>query len=58
MLPNAKQPASSPDPCRQAADEVPDLHTQLEALLHEVWGREAEWRLDDRLDLALRRHGC
>ena len=32
---------------------VPDLHTQLEALLDQVWDCEAEWRLDDKIDLAL-----
>lgn len=31
-----------------------DLQTQLEALLHQVWLCEAEWRLDDRIDVALR----
>ncbi|TMF85922.1 MAG: hypothetical protein E6I08_12740 [Chloroflexi bacterium] len=31
----------------------PDLNTQLESLLHQVWECEAEWRLDDRIDLAL-----
>jgi len=32
----------------------PDLQTQLEALLHEVWTAEARWRLEDRIDLAVR----
>jgi hypothetical protein len=31
----------------------PDLQTQLEALLDAVWDSEANWRLDDRIDLAL-----
>lgn len=30
----------------------PDLHTQLESLLDQVWRSEAEWRLWDRLDAA------
>lgn len=52
MLPNTKQvlkrrPARNP---RQP--EVPDLHSQLEDLLNEVWRREAEWRFDDRIDLS------
>ena len=36
----------------------PDAHTELEALLDQVWRCEAEWRFDDRIDLAtrLRRH--
>jgi hypothetical protein len=32
----------------------PDLQTQLEELLNAVWAAEANWRLDDRLDLAHR----
>ena len=32
----------------------PDLHTQLEALLDQVWRSEADWRLNDRIDLAVR----
>ena len=32
---------------------APDLPTQLEALLDQVWDCEANWRLDDRIDLAL-----
>jgi hypothetical protein len=31
-----------------------DLQTQLETLLHEVWTREAGWRAEDRIDLAVR----
>jgi hypothetical protein len=31
--------------------EVPDVHSQLEDLLHQVWLCEADWRLNDRLDL-------
>jgi hypothetical protein len=30
--------------------DVPDLHTQLETLLDQVWQSEAEWRLLDRVD--------
>ncbi len=32
-----------------------DLRTQLEDLLSAVWAAEANWRLDDRIDLAVRR---
>jgi hypothetical protein len=39
------------------ATECPDLATQLEALLDAVWEAEANWRFDDRLDLALGVHG-
>jgi hypothetical protein len=34
---------------------VPDLHSQLEALLDAVWAAEENWRFDDRLDLAFKR---
>lgn len=42
---------------RQRVDrrvEVPDLQTQLEEILNTVWKAEANWRLDDRLDMALK----
>lgn len=32
-----------------------DLHTQLEEILDAVWKAEADWRFNDRLDLALKR---
>jgi hypothetical protein len=32
---------------------APDLQTQLEELLDSVWEAEANWRLDDRIDLSL-----
>jgi hypothetical protein len=35
------------------ANETPDLQSQLEALFHTVWNAEDNWRLDDRIDLAL-----
>ena len=38
-------------------NELPDLQTQLEALLHEVWSQEAQWRLDERIDLTVRHSG-
>ena len=37
-----------------AEAERPDLFTQLEALLHEVWEQESAWRREDRIDLAAR----
>ena len=40
-----------PRPQLQPA-EVPDTHSQLEEMLGAVWRAEANWRLDDRLDLA------
>lgn len=32
--------------------DAPDLHTQLEEMLNQVWRSEADWRLWDRLDAA------
>jgi len=41
-------------PARSAsANDTPDLQSQLEALFHTVWNAEENWRLDDRIDLAL-----
>ena len=34
--------------------DTPDLQTQVETLLDQVWRCEAEWRFDDLLDLATR----
>jgi hypothetical protein len=43
-------------PERQGEEyEAPDLLTQLEDLLDQVWRSEADWQFNDRLDLAL--HG-
>ena len=36
----------------RSKSDAPDLHTQLEALLDQVWRSEADWRLWDRLDAA------
>ncbi len=33
--------------------DAPDLHTQLESMLDQVWRSEADWRLWDRLDAAV-----
>lgn len=33
--------------------DVPDLRTQWESLLDQVWRSEANWRLWDRLDAAV-----
>jgi hypothetical protein len=32
--------------------DAPDLHSQYESLLDQVWRSEADWRLWDRLDAA------
>jgi len=46
-------------PVPQAAAAMPspaslDLYTQFEELLDAVWAAEANWRFDDRLDMALK----
>ena len=33
--------------------DVPDLRTQWESLLDQVWRSEADWRLWDRVDAAV-----
>lgn len=38
---------------RRRRREVPDLYSQLEGLLDAVWEAEANWRLDDRIALAV-----
>lgn len=38
----------------RARGDVPDLRTQWESLLDQVWRSEADWRLWDRLDAAVR----
>jgi len=35
-------------------NDVPDLRTQWESLLDQVWRSEADWRLWDRVDAAVR----
>ena len=47
MIPPLPSPAPKPKP-------NPDLQTQFEDLLSAVWSAEEEWKLDDRIDLALR----
>jgi hypothetical protein len=49
-------PPPRPPVPRSAPLHGADLQTQLEALLHEVWAREADWRAEDRIDLAVRLH--
>ncbi len=53
MLPNTKQVVKRRPVPHSRRQETPDLHSQLEELLNEVWRCEAEWRFDDRLDLFL-----
>ena len=39
---------------RERRSDVPDLRTQWESLLDQVWRCEADWRMWDRLDAAVR----
>lgn len=38
----------------RSKSDAPDLHTQLETMLDQVWRSEADWRLWDRLDAAVK----
>jgi hypothetical protein len=38
----------------KSRSDIPDLHTQLESLLDQVWRSESDWRLWDRVDAAVR----
>jgi len=38
----------------RSRNDVPDLRTQWESLLDQVWRSEADWRLWDRVDAAVR----
>lgn len=42
------------DRSQGARPDVPDLRSQWESLLDQVWRSEADWRLWDRLDAAVR----
>jgi hypothetical protein len=42
-----------PLPSTATPSLTPDLQTQLEELLDMVWEGEANWRLDDKIDLSL-----
>jgi hypothetical protein len=37
----------------KSRSDTPDLHTQLESLLDQVWRSESDWRLWDRVDAAV-----
>ena len=36
----------------KSKSDAPDLHSQLESMLDQVWRSESDWRLWDRLDAA------
>lgn len=37
----------------KSRSDTPDLHSQLESLLDQVWRSESDWRLWDRVDAAV-----
>jgi hypothetical protein len=37
----------------RSKSDAPDLHSQLESLLDQVWRSESDWRLWDRLDASV-----
>jgi len=43
-------------PAAPASAAQVDLHSQLEELLDSVWRAEADWRFNDRIDLALKQN--
>ena len=53
-----RTPAPAPAPAAVStpapATGAPDLQSQLEGLLDAVWRAEADWRFNDRLDIALK----
>ena len=51
MTAHVKSRRIVPSPVRPTT--TPDLQSQLEELLDTVWDAEANWRLDDRIDLSL-----
>lgn len=47
--------AGRPERRQEARPEPPpDLYTQLETVLHQVWAEEERWRREERIDLAVR----
>jgi hypothetical protein len=47
----AQQPERRPRPSQEPP---PDLQTQLEDLLHQVWSDEERWSREERIDQAVR----
>lgn len=54
MLPHLPHHRRSYAPNVPASSNSLDLQSQLEALLDSVWKAEADWRFNDRLDLAVK----
>lgn len=42
--------SATPTHKRKRDPHAPDLHTQYESLLDQVWRCEVDWRLFDRID--------
>jgi hypothetical protein len=55
MTANLKSHGPRPPMRTAKPSDAPDLQSQLEGLLDTVWNAEENWRLDDRIDLALGR---
>jgi hypothetical protein len=47
---NSERPARR----RTRREPPPDLQTQLEAVFHQVWIQEDQWRREERIDQAVR----
>lgn len=50
-VPSSTMNAARPEP---RTEPPPDLQTQIETLLHQVWAEEERWRREERIDLAIR----
>jgi len=57
MMPHLPYPRRTYSPAVPATTSGLDLQSQLEAILDSVWKAEADWRFDDRLDMALKTRG-
>ena len=54
MMPHLPYPRRTLIPAVPAPTAGVDLQSQLEAILDCVWKAEADWRFNDRLDLAIK----
>lgn len=57
MMPHLPYPRRTFTPALPATAGGLDLQSQLEAILDSVWKAEADWRFNDRLDMALKTRG-
>jgi hypothetical protein len=56
MMPHLPYPRRTYAPTVPAQSTGLDLQSQLEAILDSVWRAEADWRFNDRLDMAMKHH--